>query len=41
MSTNPGKITFFNTDGDSEKKFFPLYEIKPNGTVVASPRKKS
>jgi hypothetical protein len=28
-STNPGKITYFNT-ANGEKKFFPLYEVKPD-----------
>lgn len=29
-STNPGKITYFNTGANGEKKFFPLYEIRPD-----------
>ena len=29
-STNPGKITYFNTGANGEKKFFPLFEIKPD-----------
>ena len=29
-STNPGKITYFNTGNGGEKKFFPLYEVKPD-----------
>lgn len=29
-STNPGKITYFNTGANGEKKFFPLYEVKPD-----------
>lgn len=29
-STNPGKITYFNTGQNGEKKFFPLYEVKPD-----------
>lgn len=29
-STSPGKITYFNTGTNGEKKFFPLFEIKPD-----------
>lgn len=29
-STSPGKITYFNTGANGEKKFFPLYEIRPD-----------
>ena len=29
-STNPGKITYMNTAQGGEKKFFPLYEIRPD-----------
>lgn len=29
-STNPGKITYMNTGNGGEKKFFPLYEIRPD-----------
>ena len=34
-STNPGKITFFNTGNGGEKKFFPLYEVKPDIPAIA------
>lgn len=36
MSTNPGKITFFNTANGGEKKFFPLYEIKPDINAIVA-----
>ena len=29
-STRPGNITYMNTGGGGEKKFFPLYEIRPD-----------
>jgi hypothetical protein len=29
-SISPGKITYFNTGNGGEKKFFPLYEIRPD-----------
>lgn len=29
-STSPGKITYMNTMNGGEKKFFPLYEVKPD-----------
>jgi hypothetical protein len=35
-STNPGKITFFNTGNGGEKKFFPLYEVKPDIPAIAN-----
>ena len=35
-STNPGKITYFNTGASGEKKFFPLFEIRPDiGAITA------
>lgn len=35
-STNPGKITYFNTGQGGEKKFFPLYEIKPDIGAISA-----
>lgn len=35
QSTNPGKITYFNTM-NGEKKFFPLYEIKPDIPAITA-----
>lgn len=35
-STNPGKITYFNTGANGEKKFFPLYEVKPDIAAIAA-----
>lgn len=34
-STNPGKITYFNTGANGEKKFFPLYEIRPDIAAIS------
>mgnify|MGYP001589202616 CR=1 FL=1 len=34
-STNPGKITYMNT-ANGEKKFFPLYEIRPDIPAIAA-----
>lgn len=34
-STNPGKITYMNT-ANGEKKFFPLYEIKPDIPAITA-----
>lgn len=34
-STNPGKITYFNTI-NGEKKFFPLYEVKPDIPAISA-----
>jgi len=34
-STNPGKITYFNTM-NGEKKFFPLYEVKPDIPAITA-----
>lgn len=34
-STNPGKITYMNT-ANGEKKFFPLYEIKPDIPAISA-----
>lgn len=34
-STNPGKITYFNTQ-NGEKKFFPLYEVKPDIPAITA-----
>lgn len=34
-STNPGKITYFNT-ANGEKKFFPLYEVKPDIPAISA-----
>lgn len=34
-STNPGKITYFNTM-NGEKKFFPLYEVKPDIPAISA-----
>jgi hypothetical protein len=36
MSVNPGKITYFNTGANGEKKFFPLYEIKPDINAIVA-----
>ena len=35
-STNPGKITYFNTGANGEKKFFPLFEIKPDIPAITA-----
>jgi hypothetical protein len=35
-STNPGKITYMNTANGGEKKFFPLYEIKPDIPAIVA-----
>lgn len=35
-STNPGKITYMNTGAGGEKKFFPLYEIRPDIPAVSA-----
>lgn len=35
-STNPGKITYMNTGSGGEKKFFPLYEIKPDIPAITA-----
>lgn len=35
-STNPGKITYFNTANGGEKKFFPLYEVKPDIAAISA-----
>jgi hypothetical protein len=35
-STNPGKITYMNTANGGEKKFFPLYEIKPDIPAISA-----
>jgi hypothetical protein len=35
-STNPGKITYFNTGAGGEKKFFPLFEIKPDIPAIVN-----
>jgi len=35
-STNPGKITYFNTGANGEKKFFPLYEVKPDIPAITA-----
>jgi hypothetical protein len=35
-ATNPGKITYFNTGANGEKKFFPLYEIKPDIAAISA-----
>lgn len=34
-STNPGKITYMNT-ANGEKKFFPLYEVKPDIPAITA-----
>ena len=34
-STAPGKITFFNTGANGEKKFFPLYQTNPDIAAIA------
>ena len=34
-STNPGKITYFNTM-NGEKKFFPLYEVRPDIPAISA-----
>lgn len=36
QSTNPGKITYFNTGNGGEKKFFPLYEVKPDIPAITA-----
>lgn len=36
VSTNPGKITFFNTGANGEKKFFPLYQITPDIKAISA-----
>jgi hypothetical protein len=33
-TTSPGKITYFNTGANGEKKFFPLYEIRPDIAAI-------
>lgn len=35
-STNPGKITYMNTGAGGEKKFFPLYEIRPDIPAISA-----
>lgn len=35
-STNPGKITYMNTGNGGEKKFFPLFEIKPDIPAISA-----
>jgi Bacteriophage head to tail connecting protein len=35
-STNPGKITYFNTGNGAMKKFEPLYEIKPDIPAITA-----
>ena len=35
-STNPGKITYMNTGANGEKKFFPLYEIRPDIAAITA-----
>ncbi len=35
-STSPGKITYMNTAGNGEKKFFPLYEVKPDIPAISA-----
>lgn len=35
-ATSPGKITYFNTGSNGEKKFFPLYEIKPDIAALSA-----
>jgi hypothetical protein len=35
-STNPGKITYFNTGTNGEKKFFPLFEIRPDIPAIVA-----
>lgn len=35
-STNPGKITYFNTGANGEKKFFPLFEVKPDIPAITA-----
>ncbi len=35
-STNPGKITYMNTANGGEKKFFPLYEVKPDIPAISA-----
>jgi len=34
-ATGPGKITYFNTGSNGEKKFYPLYQINPNIEAIA------
>ncbi len=35
-SVNPGKITYFNTGANGEKKFFPLFEVKPDIPAITA-----
>ena len=35
-SINPGKITFMNTNNGGEKKFFPLYEVRPDIPAITA-----
>ena len=35
-STNPGKIPYFNPGNGGEKKFFPLFEIKPDIPAIVA-----
>lgn len=35
-ATSPGKITYFNTGANGEKKFFPLYEVKPDIAAITA-----
>lgn len=35
-ATSPGQITYFNTGGNGEKKFFPLFEVKPDIPAIAA-----
>lgn len=35
-STDPGKITYMNTGAGGEKKFFPLFEVKPDIPAITA-----
>lgn len=35
-TTRPGGITYFNTAANGEKKFYPLYEIKPDIGAISA-----
>ena len=36
MATSPGKITYMNTKDGGEKKFFPLFEVKPDIPAISA-----